>query len=284
MQTKISVLINTLNEEKNIRNCLESVKWADEIIIVDMYSDDKTVEIAKEFTDKIYFFEKCGYADPARQFAVDIANSEWVLIIDADELVSYKMYNRIKDIIENNLADIVYFPRNNYFFGKLLIGSGWGALQDFQPRLFKKAFVKMTGKVHDIFDISHDARKYYIKNHEEGFIHFNYIDVEHFLEKSNRYTTIEAKNMFEGIKSEMTFTKLLKKIFKDFIKRLFIQKGYKDEKYGFSLSILMTSYYISSYLKFNLMKKYNSLNPKYKIIEEYKKKAEEILNEYKNHE
>ncbi len=281
MQTKISVLINTLNEEKNIRNCLESVKWADEIIIVDMYSDDKTVDIAKEYTDKIYFFERCGYADPARQFAVDKAEYKWVLIIDADELVPYKMYSQIKKIIENNLADIVYFPHNNYFFGKLLVGSGWGALQDFHPRLFKKEFVKMTDKVHDMFDISYDAKKYYLKNPEEGFIHFNYIDVEHFLEKLNRYTTIEAKNMFEGIKTEMTFKKLLKQIFKDFIKRLFIQKGYKDGKYGFSLSVLMLSYYVSSYLKFNIMKKYNSSNPEDKIIGEYTEIAKEILNEYK---
>ena len=63
---EISILIHTLNEERNIRNCLETVKWADEIIIIDMYSDDKTVEIAKEYTDKIFYHERMGYADPAR--------------------------------------------------------------------------------------------------------------------------------------------------------------------------------------------------------------------------
>ncbi len=88
---KISVLINTFNEERNIKNCLESVSWADEIIIVDMYSDDKTVDIAKNYTDKIYYFERMGYADPARQFALKKATHEWVLIVDADEMVPLEL-------------------------------------------------------------------------------------------------------------------------------------------------------------------------------------------------
>ena len=84
---EISILIHTLNEERNIRNCLETVKWADEIIIIDMYSDDRTVEITKEYTDKIFYHERMGYADPARQFGLEKATHEWVLQVDADELV-----------------------------------------------------------------------------------------------------------------------------------------------------------------------------------------------------
>ena len=168
---KISVLINTFNEEKNIRNCLESVKWADDIVIVDMYSEDKTIEIAKNYTDRIYFFERCGYADPARQFALEKAKYDWCLIVDADELVPYKMFLRIKDIVEKDQADVVWFPRNNYFFGQLLQGNGWGALQDMQPKLFKKVFMELSPAVHSIFRIKRDARELFIKDPEEGFIH-----------------------------------------------------------------------------------------------------------------
>ena len=88
---KISVSINTFNEERNIKNCLESVKWADEIVIVDMYSTDKTVKIAKEYTDKIFYFENLGYADPAREFARNKTTNEWILDIDADEVDSKKI-------------------------------------------------------------------------------------------------------------------------------------------------------------------------------------------------
>ncbi|MEN3039793.1 MAG: glycosyltransferase, partial [Candidatus Kryptonium sp.] len=67
----ISVVIHTYNEERNIRNCLESVKWAEEILVCDMYSEDRTVEIAREYTDRIVFFERVGYVEPARQYAVN---------------------------------------------------------------------------------------------------------------------------------------------------------------------------------------------------------------------
>jgi len=134
----VSVLVHTLNEEKNIRNCLETVKWADEIIIVDMYSDDKTTEIASEYTDKIFYHERMGYADPARQFGLEKASNEWILILDADELVPLKLKKRLETIIEEDLGDIISIPRNNYFFGKVMRHTGWGPLQDTLHRFSRK--------------------------------------------------------------------------------------------------------------------------------------------------
>ena len=277
----LSVLINTFNEEKNIRNCLESVKWADDIVVVDMYSDDKTVEIAKEYTDRIFFFERCGYADPARQFALEQTKYDWCLIVDADELVPYKMYLKIKDIIENNLADVAWFPRNNFFFGKLLKGNGWGSLQDMQPRLFKKNFMEMIPAIHSIFKIKEDARQLFIKNPEEGFIHFNYIDVEHFIDKLNRYTTIEAKNMFKGLKRRpKNFLNEFYLIIKEIGGRFVLRKGYKDGITGLYLALLMGTYRISSFLKLRLMEKYDSESPRDKIIEKYNAMTGEVIKEY----
>ena len=96
----VSVLIHTLNEERNIRNCLETVIWAEEIIVVDMYSDDKTVEIAREYTDKIFYFERVGYVEPARKFALERATKPWILVVDADELVPRKLYEKLKEVTE----------------------------------------------------------------------------------------------------------------------------------------------------------------------------------------
>lgn len=137
-EPKISVLINTYNEERNIRNCLESVKWADEIVIVDMYSEDKTTTIAREYTDKIYFFERMGYVEPARQFVLEKASNDWILLLDADEMVPKKLRDKLLDIAKNDLGDVIYIPRKNYFFGYLMKGTGFGAIQDKQPRFFKK--------------------------------------------------------------------------------------------------------------------------------------------------
>jgi glycosyltransferase involved in cell wall biosynthesis len=278
----ISVLINTFNEEKNIRNCLETVKWADEIIVVDMYSDDRTVEIAKEYTDKIYFFERVGYVEPARQYALEKAKNEWVLVVDADEIIPLKLKNKLVEIMEKDLADVVYVPRNNYFFGKLLEGAGWGPLQDILPRFFKKSFVSFSSAIHSFFNISDKARIFYITDPECGFIHFNYIDVEHFLEKLNRYTTIEAKNMYDGIKPVSTFSKLfIKLVKKEFFGRFIKKKGYADGIYGFSLSILMVAYHVSAFLKYKIMREYNSKEPREKIISKYNEIARKIIEEYK---
>jgi hypothetical protein len=115
---------------------------------------------------------------------------------------------------------------------------------------------------------------------EAGFIHFNYIDVEHFLEKLNRYTTIEAKNMYEGVKPPPKLTKFLLRLLKEFITRFFKNKGYKDAFYGFSLSILMLAYHTSSFLKYQIMKKYSSNNPREKILVEYNNIAKKIRDEY----
>ncbi len=278
----ISVIIHTFNEEKNIRNCLETVKWADEIIIVDMYSDDRTIEIAKEYTDKIYFFDRVGYVEPARQFALEKATHEWVLVVDADELVPLKLKNKLFEIMGKDLADVVFIPRNNYFFGRLMQGTGWGALQDYIPRFFKKNFVSFSEAIHSSFRINKDARVYYIDYPEAGFIHFAYIDAEHLLDKLNRYTTIEAKNMFNGIKREPSLGKflliLLIEMFYGFIKK----KAYKDGLYGFLLTILTVAYCASFYLKYNIMKKFNSENPREKILIEYNEIAKKIIEEYKN--
>jgi glycosyltransferase involved in cell wall biosynthesis len=278
---KISVIINTFNEERNIRNCLETVKWADEIIVVDMYSDDKTVEIAKEYTDKIYFFERMGYVEPARKYALEKAKNEWVLLVDADEITPLKLKNKLVEIMEKDLADVVYIPFNTYFFGRLMKGTGWGPLQDVHPRFFKKSFVSFSSAVHSFFNISDKARVFYITDPEYGFIHFNYIDVEHFLEKLNRYTTIEAKNMYDGIKPVPTLPNFLIKLIKEFFGRFIKKKGYADGIYGFSLSILMVAYHVSGFLKYKIMKEYNSKEPREKIISKYNEIAKKIIEEYK---
>jgi Glycosyltransferases involved in cell wall biogenesis len=202
---KISVLINTLNEEKNIRNCLESVKWADEIVIVDMYSDDRTLEIAMEYTDKIFFFEKMGYADPARQFALEQASCEWVLVLDADEIVPLKLKNRLQEVMEKDLGDVVNIPHNNYFAGKQIQHMGWGPMQDMHPRFFRKKYLHFGDRIHDFINISEEARHYNLTDPQEGFIHFSYLDFEHYIDKAlNHYTSIEARNIFEGKKRDIS--------------------------------------------------------------------------------
>lgn len=275
----VSVLVHTLNEEKNIRNCLETLKWADEIIIVDMYSDDRTVEIASEYTDRIFFHERMGYADPARQFGLEKASFNWILIVDADEQVPLRLKERLKTIIEEEPGDIISVPHSNYFFGYLMKLTGWGPMQDTHHRFFKKEFVYISDKIHSDFQEREDARIYEIIDPEEGFIHFNYIDFEHFLEKLNRYTTIEAKAMFER-GEDLRLRSVIHQIFSEFHKRYITLGGRKDGFRGFSLSFLMGMYRLVTYAKLKLMNEYDSQFPAEKIEEKYQKIAEDVISEY----
>lgn len=275
----VSVLVHTLNEEKNIRNCMETIKWADEIVMVDMYSDDKTVEIASKYTDKIFYHERMGYADPARQFGLEKASNNWILIVDADELVPLKLKKKLETIIDEDLADIVSVPHNNYFFGKLMKFTGWGPLQDTHHRFFKKDFVFISDKIHSTFTEREDARIYEITDDKEGFIHFNYVDVEHFLEKLNRYTTIEAKALFEADK-DIKFKSVVKQMVNEFRKRYFKLNGRKEGYRGFSLSFLMSVYRLVTYTKLKLMKEYDSNRPTSEIEKEYDKRVREVISEY----
>jgi glycosyltransferase involved in cell wall biosynthesis len=277
----VSVLVHTLNEEKNIRNCLETVKWASEIVIIDMYSDDKTTEIASEYTDNIFYHERMGYADPARQFGLEKASNSWVLILDADELVPCKLKEKVEMIITEDLGDIISIPHNNYFFGKLMRYTGWGPLQDTHHRLFKKEYLSINDKIHSTFIEREDARIYEITDENEGFIHFNYLDVEHFLDKLNRYTTIEARALLKA-GEDIKFRAVTGQIFSEFRKRYFKLQGRKEGFRGFSLSFLMSAYRLVTYAKLKLMKEYKSDNPSHKIQEEYDKLARDVIAEYED--
>lgn len=280
MTNNISVVINTLNESNNIRNCLESVKWANEIIIVDMYSDDNTVSIAKEYTSKIFFHEKMGYVEPARKFAISKASNEWILLLDADELITQVLAEKLNDIIKENKCDAIWLPRENYFFGEKIKYTGWGAVEDKQLRFFKKNTISHSDKIHERAEIDHDAKVYEILDPKFSIVHFNYIDIEQFIDKLNRYTTIEAKYKFSNKENTTILNSICLSCY-EFIKRFFIKKGYKDGRIGLYLSLLMFFYRLTTGIKLQLMLKFNSDNVKDSVIDVYQKNVEKIIEGYK---
>lgn len=277
---KISVTINTFNEEINIENCLKSVKWADEIIVVDMHSEDKTVEIAQKYTDKIFFHERLGYADPARQFALEKTSNEWILVVDADELVPLNLKNKLLEIAANDIADVVYIPRSNYFSGQRINGLDWGTMSDMHPRFFKKGYLTFGDKVHDFSNVKRDSRIYHIKNPEEDLIHLSRIDFEQYIEKMNTYTTIDAENIFEGKKKKRYLVGLLKVSLTRMIKEVLLNKWYKDGFRGISIGLLSINYPLITYMKLKLMEEYCSKNTKKETLLKHQKIVDELIREH----
>jgi glycosyltransferase involved in cell wall biosynthesis len=121
MDGKISVVIHTYNSEKFIRDCLESVKNFDEIVICDMYSTDKTVEIANEYNCKVVYHELTGWAEPARNFAISQATNDWILVVDSDETITEELRKYLYEFIKNPTHNTaIRIPRLNYCWGEPL--------------------------------------------------------------------------------------------------------------------------------------------------------------------
>jgi len=185
---KLSVVIITFNEEKRIGECLESVKWADDIVIIDSFSTDKTVEIAKKYTKNIYQIGRIGFGK-TKNMGVDKAKNLWILNIDADECMPEKLGNEIKDVLKDPKYDGYYIPRKS-FLGKRWI-RGAGQWPDYQLRLFRKDKGGFQEKlVHERVVLEGNTER--LKNH---IIHYNYDSWHHFINKRNWYTTKEAEGL-----------------------------------------------------------------------------------------
>lgn len=246
MAGKISVIINTLNEEKNIKQAIESVKWADEIIVCDMYSGDKTTEIAKKMGAKVFFHQKEGFVEPARNFAISKAANEWILILDADEEIPGTLAEKLKEIAaKTEETNYIRLPRKNIIFRHFMKESMWWP--DYNIRFFKKGKVKWTNQIHrppetsgQGLDLSPDE-KYAI-------VHHSYSSISQFIDRMNRYTDIQAD---EVKKAGYIFDwkDLFKKPLDEFLSRFFANAGYKDGLHGLALSFLQAFSMLVVYLK-----------------------------------
>lgn len=251
---KISVVINTLNEEENIKRAIKSVKWADEIIVCDMHSEDKTVEIAKKLGGKIFFHKRENYVEPARSFAISKASNEWILILDADEVLPESLVKRLIEIAsETKQIDFVRIPRRNLIFGHFMQASGWWP--DYNVRFFRKGKVQWSDKIHRSpktlgqgLDLPADE-KYAI-------VHHSYETISQFIKRMNRYTTIQAEEL-EKAGEKFYWKDLFEKPLSEFLSRFFANKGYKDGLHGLSLSLLQAFSFMIVYLKLWESNKFN---------------------------
>lgn len=231
----ITALVHTYNEGKNIERCLLSlVDWVDEIVVVDMGSTDGTVDIAKRHNVKIFNFPYTGFVEPARNFGIEKAKGEWLIILDADEEIPRILVNSLKKIVKEDQADFCRLKRKNIIFNKWIKHAGWWP--DYQIRFFKKGFVTWTDKIHGIpltrgrgLDIS--------QSDDCCIIHHNYQTLEQYIIRCNRYTSIAAKDLYLS-DQRFSFPRLISSSATEFVNRFFAREGYKDGLHGLALAIL----------------------------------------------
>lgn len=271
---RISAVVHTLNEENNIEACLKCLCWVDEIIVVDMRSDDGTVEICKKYTDKIYSFERTGgFVEPARAFAIEKAGGDWILIIDADERVPSALATRLREISERPDLDVVEIPRMNYVCGKWMKHTGM--YPDYSTRFFRKGKVEPSKLVHGKFKTDGTLLRLDPAEESHNIVHFSYRDCFQYVEKLNRYTTAELEK-FNGSGRKFSKMNMIKAGFYEFRRRYVSKKGYKDGVEGLIVSVCRGFYHFLVYAKY-----WEHLNAgSRKVDEAYRQIEREIIGGY----
>lgn len=242
----ISVVINTLNEAHNIERAIKSVKgFADEIIVVDMESHDKTKEIAKKLGASVFSHKPMNYVEPARNFAISKAKGEWIFILDADEEATPELVKELKKVVESDLADFVRVPRKNLIFGKWMTHARWWP--DYNIRFFKKGVVVWEDEIHSV-PVT-DGREFNILDKEDyAIVHHHYETVEQYIERMNRYTTIQSQELLLAGKTT-SLSDFIRKPANEFLSRYFAGQGYKDGIHGLVISSLQGLSELAVYAK-----------------------------------
>ncbi len=236
----ISVVIHTYNSEKYLEQCLESVKSVEEIVICDMHSTDRTIEIAQKYGTKIIYHENVGFADPARNFALSHATQDWILVLDSDEIVPKELLEYLREYITNHhpVYEALYIPRKNILLGKVL----WSWYPNHIIRFFKNGVVTYDEKVHCTPTI-HKGGQFFIdpKRTELALIHYNFDSIESFISRMNKYTSLELEK-FKERNIKFSATLFFTRPIAEFLKRYILKKGYNDGWHGFIFAVLMGIY------------------------------------------
>ena len=275
---KIAVVISAYNEEKMIDDCLESVKnLADEIIFIDNTSQDKTIEIAKKYTDKIFTREN----DPVmlnknKNFGFSKATGDWIISLDADERITAELIREIQKAINDKRSTINGYeiPRKNIIFGKWIKHSIWWP--DYNLRLFRKGKGKFAEKhVHEKLKVEGQVGR--LKN---PMIHYNYQTINQFINKLNKtYTESETENFLKSGKS-INWHDAIRWPTADFVKTFFFEKGYKDGLHGLVLSLFQAFYALVFFAKvWEKKENFKDLTPEnffVEVLKEFQKAARDI--------
>ncbi len=247
-QPRISAVVLTLNEQRHISDCLASIAWADDRLVFDSFSTDQTVQLAQAAGARTLQNAFENYAQQRNAALAAAAGvADWVFFIDADERCTPELASEIRQMTAAPQHDVYSVPRHNYLFGKLTLGAGW--YPDYQARLFRvgKAGFNPLREVHEVAEFAGEMG--YLSS---VLVHHNYDDVEQFHRKQRKYSEYDAGILFkQGIKARPRNFAL--QPLREFRRRFFTLKGYRDGLHGLHLSALMAYYNFDMYRRLRRM-------------------------------
>ena len=230
MREKISACVLTFNEERKIERCLRSIAWCDEIVILDSFSTDRTLELSRRFTDRVYQREWLGYVGQ-RNLIRDMASHPWILFLDSDEEVSPVLRDEILAEVEKGSGGYVgfEFPRQVYFLGRWIRHGEW--YPDVKLRLFKKAHGHTEGQEpHDRVIVDGP-----VKRLKHPLWHYTYDDIRDYLDTLNRFSSITAQQQFSrGFRFGWTDVAIRPAL--RFLKGYILKGGFLDGVHGFMVA------------------------------------------------
>lgn len=238
---KVAVLILTYNEEKNINDCVRSVEFADEVVVIDSGSTDRTVELAERLGAKVIHHPmEEGFAGQ-RNFALQKTVADWVLYLDADERITPELAVEIKETVQKNELYAYEILRRNIVFGQK-VGYG-GHSPDYSLRLYPRTAVTWQGTVHEQAKVSLPILQ--LKN---CMLHYTYTSWERYFFKFNQYTTLMAEQMGQrGKKARVT--DIIVRPWFAFFRFYILKSGWRDGKIGFILAAFHAFYTMAKYVK-----------------------------------
>jgi glycosyltransferase involved in cell wall biosynthesis len=246
---KISVAIATFNEEENIEKCLKSVVfWTNEIVVVDGSSTDKTVDVAKKYKAKVIVSDNPPIFHINKQKALEECTSEWILQLDADEVIADKLKNEIINVVnQSSTINGYYIPRKNLLLGRWM--KKGGLYPDYVIRLFKRGKGRFPAKdVHEQIDV--DGKVGYLKN---DLLHYAYSSFAGYLKKANTYTLLTAEK-FDHDKLPISVFTTIKYVIvvptKTFLTIYFRHLGFVDGFPGFVWAFFSALHYPIAYIKY----------------------------------
>lgn len=230
----VSVVILAKNEEEAIKDCLESVAWADEKIVIDDFSEDKTAEIAKKLGATVYKHPLQNDFAQQRNFGLDKANGDWVLFLDADERVSHSLQYEINTAIHDSLNIIqgYYLKRLDTMWGKQLTHGEIGSIM--LLRLARKNSGRWKGKVHEVWEVK--GKKDKLANPLD---HFPHQSIRDFLREINYYSTLRAQELHKKKKKSNSFQIVAFPVGK-FISNYLFRLGFLDGIPGLLIAVMMS--------------------------------------------
>jgi len=248
MEIKLSAVVITKNEEKNISKCLESLQFADEVLVIDDCSKDNTRKIAEKFNAIVYLRDLNGNFSEQRNYALSLARGKWVMFVDADEVVSNSLASEILENIDKKNAVIGYYlKRNDVIFNRELVCGETGSAR--LLRLARRSAGKWRRKVHEEWVVNGKVEEL-----ENPLIHFPHQTLNEFLSDVNSMSTLHAKANFEEGKRSTLIKIIFWPLFK-FIDSIFLKKGYKDGNEGFVVALVMSLHSFLAWSKMWLQKK-----------------------------